>query len=165
MPKTTRGRKSCKICVSPYRQEIEELRKRGVEMLTIARKYHKLFNSEEENFYVVTQRHFKKKHPPVLGDPIPIEERKHVSFEEYADRLLQEGALSATLNPEKISHGHVIAAKRTLIEEAKAKNSIDATKLMLMKFFRGNAIEGEIVDVTSHVKQIRGETVPTDTDR
>jgi hypothetical protein len=155
------GRKYCRVCLSPYRGEIEELKKRGVNMREISNKYAKLFDVEPENMYWSVVPHFKKKHPPVLRvEPLPIEERKHISFDEYADMLLQEGAASLMTHPEKVSHGHVIAAKRTQIEEAKAKNAIDATKLLMLKFFRGNAIEGEVVDV----KQIRGETLPTDTD-
>lgn len=157
------GRKYCKICVSPYRGEIEELYKRKVPMSDINRKYCKLFDSNEINFYSTITRHINKKHPPIIRtEPIPIEERKHIGFDEYADMLLQEGAVSVMTNPEKITHSAVIAAKRTQIEEAKAKNQIDATKLLMLKFFRGNAIEGEVVE---DVKQIGGETIPSDTNR
>jgi hypothetical protein len=145
------GQRKCLLCISPYRGEVEELKKRGVDMTTLSKKYSTLLEKTEPQLYQTLQIHFKKKHPPVISDPLPIEERKHVSFDDYADMLLQEGAKNLSLYPDKVSHGHVIAAKRTLIEEAKAKNAIDATKMMMMKFFRGNAMdviqEGEIVDV------------------
>jgi hypothetical protein len=155
------GRKYCKICTSPYRGEIEELKKRKVSMSDIGRRYHKLFNVNEANFYATITRHFVKKHPPVIkNDPVPIEERKHIDFNEYADMLLQEGASSIANNPGKVSHSHVIAAKRTLLEEEKIRNQSDALKMAMLKFFRGELVEGEVVDDT---KQLGAEAVPADT--
>lgn len=157
------GRKYCKICVSPYRGEIESLKKSRVSMTDIGRKYHNLFNTNEVNFYQTLHTHFKKKHPPYIQrDVTPIEERQHIDFNEYADKLLQAGAQNLTDSPSKVSHSHVIAAKRTQIEEAKANNQIDATKLMMLKFFRGKpeVIEGETVDDESTGRK----TLPTNTD-
>jgi hypothetical protein len=156
-----KGRKYCKICKSPYRDEIEELQKKAIPMTDIARKYHSLFSVSVENFYATLNTHINKKHPPVFrSDPLPIEERKHISFDEYADMLLQEGAQSIISAPSKVSHSHVIGAKRAQLEEAKVKNQISASQLMFLKFFRGS-IEGEIVN-----DEPTGEkALPADTDR
>jgi hypothetical protein len=151
----------CNICKSDYRAEIDELIKRKVPMSEVARKYATLIGVSVEALYQTLQRHIKKKHPPMIKqEVVPMEKRTHVNFEEYADMLLQEGALQIGSNPGKVTHSAVIGAKRTLIEEAKARNAIDAQKLAFLKFFRGNSTDAEIVDV----KQIRGETLQPDTD-
>jgi hypothetical protein len=155
----------CKVCKSPYRGEIEALAKRKVTQQDIARKYFKLFDTNEDALVQVLWRHFGKKHPPMLLDVTPLEEGHQpvTNFDEFANNLLIAGADNVRLHPEKVTPNHVIAAKRTQIEETKAKNQIDATKLMFLKFFRGTIpIEGETID--EPIKQIGGETLPTDTD-
>jgi hypothetical protein len=156
---------TCKVCRSPYRAEIEALASRKVTRQDIARKYHVLFTTTERALWQVLERHFNKKHPPVLLDVTPLEvgHKPIENFDEFAQNLLIAGGKNILDHPEKVTPNHVIAAKRTQIEETKARNQIDATKLMFLKFFRGNIpIEGEIID--EPIKQIRGETLPTDTD-
>lgn len=152
----------CRVCKSPYRGEIEALTKRKVNRQDIARKYYKLFNTKENLLYISISQHINKKHPPMLGDVIPLEtDHKPVTnFDEFADSLLQAGSRNVLNYPEKVTPNHVIAAKRAQIEEAKLKNQDVKQKLALLRFFRGEIIEGEIDDT----KQIGGETLSTNTD-
>jgi hypothetical protein len=156
----------CKVCKSPYRAEIEALAKQRVTQQDIARRYFKLFNTNEDALVQVLWRHFGKKHPPLLLEVEPLEVgTKPVSnFDEYAARLLRIGNQNLDIFPGKVTPNHVIAAKRTQIEEAKVKNQIDASKVMILKFFRDNVkvIEGETVD--DSIKQLGSENLPSDTD-
>lgn len=155
------GRKYCIICTSPYRSEIEELQRRKVSLSDIGRKYHKLYGKTYEQFYQTIGIHFRKKHPPVIvNDPTPIEEREAVDFTGYADKLLQEGYRNVNNNPSSVKPSHVIQAQRTLLEERKIKSQEDSMKFAFIKFMRGKAIEGEIVDV----QPIREQALPANTD-
>ncbi len=142
----------CKICKSPLRQEIEYMVKRGISKSDVSRKYHTVFAIKEASFYNKLTHHLTNNHPPLIDLTPPtkeeIEERTKnpQDFKEYAEQLLGVGF--KMMNVDKVSHGNIIAAKRTLIEEEKVKGELTNQRLLLLKFFRGKEpefIEGEVI--------------------
>ncbi len=161
--------KKCRLCYSPLRQEIEYLIDKKVSMSSLARKYHKAVGLTEVSCVATLAKHKKKLHGPVI-DETPVDEEyvreameTPQTFDEYAKRLLGVGFKN--MDPSKVSHNHVIAAQRTLLEEKKLDNEMTNQQKFMMMFFRGKpgVIEGEVLK-DEPVKQLRGETIPTDTD-
>ena len=125
------GRAVCRICVSPYRDEIDTaLQGDKVNKSDIARKYAPLFETSEKNFYQSLTRHIDKKHSKsnvvVLS---PNGAVKMATVESFAQKLLEIGDTMANESPEKVSMKDVIAAQRLVIEKAKLK--MGETELML----------------------------------
>jgi hypothetical protein len=128
----------CTICYSPHRGDIEFLLKKNVSYLEVSKKYYKEFNITQGFFYKKLKTHMERKHAPLLLDDPKAPELPVVrDFNDYADRLLQTGLREDMMNPSKVSHSVVIAARRAQLEERKVQGMENAQKLMIMKFFRG----------------------------
>lgn len=144
----------CTLCYSPFRGDIEFLIKKGIPKIEIARKYAKEFNNTEARFYNKLTAHTERKHAPLLTDDpkAPVELPRVENFDDYAKSLLRVGLSEEMLNPRKVSHSQVIAARRTQLEERKVEGMENAQKLMIMKFFRGRIEDGPKLPGTTDIE-------------
>jgi|SRR5581483_88816 len=137
----------CTICTHEQRDEIEFLVKKNIPLMEIALKYHMTLGNTRMNFYNKLRSHIKKKHPPLLKDPTPIDPSnpqqevvEEVNFKDYAKKLLKSAMNEDMFKTTKISHNHVIAAQRAIIEESKVKTQENALKFAMVKFLRGEGV-------------------------
>lgn len=63
----------CEVCKCLKRQDIEYLIWRGATPMQIAEKYINYFNISVNSLYNKIRNHFKRKHPPYLFNPLPID--------------------------------------------------------------------------------------------
>lgn len=162
--------RACRICKSPFRGEIEFLIAQKASYSDLAKKYHEAFGVKEATMYNKITRHVTKNHPAAIDTTpvkMPTEEEaielsKPKDFHTYAQKLLGVGFDEKMLTPGKVTHNNIIAAQRALIMEEKVKGTLDNQRLLMMKFFRGNSLEGEVID--DRPKLARGEDIKADTD-
>jgi len=134
----------CRICVSPYRAEIEErVLKKKESKYSVAKAYAKAFHLNFQYVYDSMKHHFRKH----LDRPFKeYEGAPVISFEMASKILLQEGMEERKrLKPkEKLDLAQKI--EKTVIYKQQAKTQENALKLAAAKFFGGFIEEGEIVE-------------------
>ena len=162
---------TCRICESPYRDEIERLIKKGIAQKEVYTTFAPAFETAPVNLKMSFYKHFKKKHPPLL-DPVPqrsyLAERNQIKQEQqardaqiapptqnkvantnspeaYAERLLELGFSPELMNSKKVSHKDIVSAQKLLIEKERVKNERDALKISLLKLMAGNIRENETI--------------------
>jgi len=150
----------CKICLTPYRSEIEKAWKLGVKRVQIFRKYKPLIGYEgtESAFSSLMCRHWKHKNkagaillPTPEGAAQPI---TPATIENFGKKFLELGMLKLeTAGPGDVKFQEVISAQKLVLDSRKLKLSEDALTLMLGRLFgpkiekvKREFIEGEVVE-------------------
>lgn len=156
--------KKCKLCLSPYRNEVLSLYKNRVKVPVIYRKLAAPMNyhSTMPAFRQMIVRHVKEKHK-VQAVVLPNNKNglTRASIEEFAQRFLDLGMVKLSQidpnNPEDLKNvrfREVVAAQKLFLDSKKLKLTEDAMGIMLGKMFappslRGKVVEGELVDGSS----------------
>ncbi len=145
--------KLCKICLSPYRKEIESLKSNGVSYPRLFRKYAPLMNYDatEKSFVQMLYRHFKQLHrtdailnvtPP--GSALPV---KRVTLENYTKRMLQLGIEKAdSSTPDSVSFKDVNSAVKLSLDAAKIKIAENALEMQMNKMFGPEIDPDKVID-------------------
>lgn len=143
--------KPCKICLSPYRDEIIELRKKNTPYKDIYKKYSKLMDYKAPviSFNQLVAKHIKQKHN-LKVTVIPNELKKTVvNLEAFAQRMLELGTQKLDgMEAKDISFNDVLQAQKVVLESKKLKLTEDAMVSMMRKMFAPpevNVIEGTVV--------------------
>lgn len=148
------GSNKCRVCISPYRKDIELLLKKNVMQMDIARHYAPFFEIDVRKLYESILTHTEKKHPPLIGEipqlstyeppkppePAPQAEpdvtpKQKVTIEEYAGKLLDMGMSEEQLK--KVNPQVILQAQKILIEKQKAENQRDVLRLAMERLFSG----------------------------
>lgn len=146
----------CRICLSEYRQEIDDLAQKKILLTAIKEVYYPLLKEQytEHGFYSALRNHINKKHFIQMKALDKAKERSvpdnsPKTIEEYAQKTLEMGFTPEMLN--KVNPQIILQAQKILIEKDKAKAQNDFLKLAMQKMMSGlitpgDIEEGEILD-------------------
>jgi len=162
--------RDCRICSSPYREEIDKLIRKKLLKTDIAKHYAPLLEVEYEKLYESLFTHEKKKHPPLITQmpelsiyhPPAENPEKDVkqtpkTLEGYADVLLEMGFTPDQLK--KVTPTNILKAQHLLLEKEKIKNQKDALQLSMAKLFAGMTQPADIVEgIVEEVKKLNEST-------
>lgn len=92
----------CRICLSPYRKEIEKLVKADVPISDVVRIYWDLHVEDykaQEHFVKALRKHFRNKHPPSPGDIVKTKYVENKELEFKMKRFIERGTPGVSVNP------------------------------------------------------------------
>lgn len=141
----------CKICLSPYRKEIEGAWKAGVKRTLIYEKYKDKLEMKGNyaNFYQMYKRHkyhFANPAMIVPSEAVQTSKRETSNFESLVKRITDLGyAKVENMTPEELKLNDVWSANRVMIDMRKQKLEENQMMMALAKMF-GPVIEGVYED-------------------
>ncbi len=139
------GRTMCKVCLCPFRREIERFLAQGISQHEIATNYIKFFSCSIGTLRSTLSRH-KTRH---LGNPTALfipEAGTNGGFtptrvEAFAQRLLDLSARMVEISPEKVHPRDVVMAQRLLMDKKAFEDREQATRVAIARIFGGIEIE------------------------
>lgn len=145
---TEGGIRFCRVCLSPFRSEMEAAIKANVRSGEIVKKYAPLMKTTENKLYQSLRKHLLNNHAPVNAVLVPQVGQKIATLENFAQKLLEIGMDKAEKSPEKIQIKDVIAAQKAVTEKAKLKLGETELAIKMAQLFGGispTPIQGEEV--------------------
>ncbi len=145
---------TCRLCLSPYKNEILAMKKQGISVPAIHKKYAGLmeYTASPKALYLMIRTHIRNHHdanaimvPSGSDSAIQI---KRATIQNYSQRMLElalqkaEGATSDT-----VTFKDANAAIKLSLDAQKIKIAESAMMLEMAKLF-GPPIEGEVLDGT-----------------
>jgi hypothetical protein len=155
-PKGVKRSRPCFICLSPFKNEVVSLRKKGVPALQIYNKLAKQmrYDKSEERFADCLTGHIRDKHL-FAGLIIPENATRAATLENFAQKMLEMGMEKiSTMDSSQVAIKDVVSSQKLLLDSKKLKLTEDAMMGMLAKLFappKLQVIEGETVDGKSEV--------------
>jgi len=142
------GRKLCRICVSPYRSEIETLLRSTVNMGEIVKKYADLMKISSDSLRFSLKNHINKRHAPARAVLIPEFGQRVTTLEGFAQKLLDIGNTMVDADPSKVKIADVISAQKAVTERQKLKLGESELMIKVARMFGGlpEPIQGEEVE-------------------
>jgi len=145
---------SCRICLSPYRKEIDHLLMGRHSYMEVATKFQKEFKAPASLLYQSIRNHYTRKHSPPNEIVIPAYGVNGNKIELFAQHMLEFGEKMIKDEPERVEMRDVISAQKLTLEKARLKLDQAGMMIEMAKVFGGfskpEPIEGEEVENDSN---------------
>lgn len=143
------GRTLCRVCVSPYRSEIETMLRSPVKIGTITSKYAPLMKCTPDQLYYSLKAHIKNRHAPSKAILLAESGQSRATLDNFAQKLLEIGTNMIETDPSKVKLADVISAQKAVTDRQKLKLGESELMLKVARLFGGlpepEVLEGEEV--------------------
>lgn len=140
----------CKICRSPYQEQIDRLLRTRTRYETIADRYEKYFTCKRSTLIKTMSVHVSHDHPKKLKifkrELLGVDTKKEASIKDYAKTLLRIGTKMAETFPLDVKHSDVVASQKLMMDEEQHTLQKDALRKSIAYIFGGVGQHGEMVE-------------------